>query len=856
MPYKMVRELVKRSSSIFMLITLLLMIFSKSALGVSFVIETDKESYVPNEHITISGLGNPGESVNIAVKYDDVTIFGSTVITTTEGFFTLTFLLTAIQPGEYSVTATTDLQGAETGFRILDGDSKLAQDLLELLEMSREKTQDMLELEEGDPVYVEGSHETFLMAEEVAEEAYQLNGEGRYQEAAIKITEALGLYSESIRITDESIRFAENVEEKPDEDFEKNVERILELKAALERTYAYLEKVRSASAEFEEDGFDVSQVNSKIEKALQLLRTVEEYLEEGVVDEAEVLISNVKVLLREAMELIQEINEFNKIEKARKFLTETEDRLGLMEERITGILGNIGVSEIILNEVSSVFVNAMQGIEEVKTLLETGDIEEAIEEFEGVFANAEEGLVIVDEFDGDKREILSNVEELEAKIHYLAEKIESLRDFSVDVSSFVSKYKYALSLLEVAIQKLEDGIVDVPHELIEEVENRVWALENELEYVHRKIRAEAELTDEMSSRDEGIATLHTDETSESEPGVTDWDESTVRNERSVELLMWIDMLEKELTRLAVRIDELGETGYNVNEFVTKLEIGRKMIHSAVELLDTGELDPASMWISELESHLGHVESVLNSIQGEELNKETDSTNVISEVVEECDEEAIKMYSMDLEELEVEIAQMWGLMESMEDTGNSLEPHLQYAKLLFAELAELKPCDESVTVKMSQLLDLLDEVGQFGQAIQENTDSTEVHVPEEVGVSDEEPVEEPVEGIQYYLLEMGNESYGKFEWMVVKFFEEESRIVFEEGKVYDSFLEWILSTSDEIYEPMHGRIISVNWNNEEIVDRYFEGAVPFSWRGSELDSFTGEPHLMERLELIVSFVDEA
>jgi tetratricopeptide (TPR) repeat protein len=853
----MVRELVKRRSSIFMLVTLLLMTFSKSALGASLMIETDKESYVSNEHITISGLGNPGESVNIAVKFNDTIIFGSTAIVTTEGFFSLTFLLTGIQPGEYSVTAATDLQSVKAEYRILDGDSKLAHDLLELLEMSRMKTQDMLELEEGDPVYVEGSHEVFLMAEDAAEEAHQLYSEGRYQEAAIKITEALGLYGESIRLTDESIRLTEDVEGKPEKDFEQNVERILELKAALERTYAYLGKVRAASADFEEDGFDVSNVNSLIEEALQLLRTVEEYLEEGAVDEAEVLISDVKVLLHEAMELIQEINEFNKIEKARKFLTETEDRLGLMEERITGILGNIGVSEIILDEVSNVFVNAMLGIEEVKTLLATGEIEEAIEEFKGVFANAEEGLVIVDEFDGDKREILGNVEELEAKIHYLAERIESLRDFSVDVSSFVSKYKYALSLLEVAIQKLEEGIVEVPEELIEEVENRVRALEDELEYVHRKIRAEAELTDEESVSSEGIANLHVEETGESEPGVTDWDESVVRDEHRLELLTWIDKLEEELARLAVRIDELGETGYNVNEFLSKLEIGRKMIHSAVELLDKGELDPASMWISELESHLGYVEAVLNTIHGEGVNTETDSTNVISEVVEECDEEAIQMYTIDLEELEGEIAHMWGQLESLGDLGNNLEPHLHYANELFAELVELKPCDELVTDKMSQLLNLLEEVGLFVQALQENPESTGTHEPEEDIVSvEEESVEEPVEGIWYYVLEMGNESYGKFEWMVVKTFEEEWRIVFEEGQVYDSFLEWILSTSDEIYEPMHGRIISVNWSNEEMVEWYFEGALPFSWRGSELDSFTDEPHPMERLELSVSYVDEA
>jgi tetratricopeptide (TPR) repeat protein len=853
----MVRELGKRRSSIFMLITLLLMTFSKTALGASLMIETDKESYVPNEYITISGVGNPGESVNIAVKYNDTIVFGSTTIATTEEAFTLTFLLAGLQPGEYSVTAATDLAGVEAEFRILDGDSKLAHDLLALLELSREKTQNMIELEEGDPVYVDGSHETFLMAEDAAEEAYELYGAGRYQEAAIMITEALRLYGESIRLTDA-------VEEKPEEDFEQDVERILELKAALERTYAYLEKVRAASAEFEEDGFDVSQVNSLIVEALQMLYTAEEYLEEGIVDEAEILISGVKALLHEAMELIQEINEFNKIEKARKFLTETEDRLALMEDRITSILGNIGVSELILHEVSNVFVNAMQGIEEVKTLLEIGEIEEAIVEFEEVFHNTEEGLDIVDEFDGDKREILGDIEELEAKIHYLAERIESLRDSSVDVSSFITKYQYTKSLMEEALQKLEGGHVDVTEELIGEVENRVRLLIDELEYIHVKIRAEAELAEEnaLSAKADD---QYEGETSEYKPTVDAWDESAVENDLRYEMLMWIDKLEEELARQAVRIEELRETGYDVNEFVSKVEIGRNMIHSAVELIDKGELEPASIWISELEGLLRHVESVLNRVHGEELDNKIDSLNVSSAVVEECDEEAIRMYSIELAELKGEIAHMWDLMESLGNTGETLEPHLLYAYELFVELAELEPCDELVTVKTSQLVDVLENVEVFAHAILENTESVETLEPEEDVVSTEEdpmedPVEEPVEepeaDVWYYVLEMGDEAYGKFEWMVVKTFEGEWRIVFEEGQVYDSFLEWILSTSDEIYEPIHGRIISVNWSNEERVEWYFEGAVPFSWRGSELDGFTGEPHPMERLELSVSFVEEA
>jgi hypothetical protein len=230
---------------------------------------------------------------------------------------------------------------------------------------------------------------------------------------------------------------------------------------------------------------------------------------------------------------------------------------------------------------------------------------------------------------------------------------------------------------------------------------------------------------------------------------------------------------------------------------------------------------------------------LNNVHGDVSDVEA-NTVIDVKAGEECDEEAVKAFSIELEELEKEIARMWDLVESLGEQGASLEPHIHHGQELFAELMELQPCDDATVIKTTQLWDLLENIEVFAKAILENTEIVE---------------EAPEAAVWYYVLEMGEEVYGKFEWMVVKILDEDSRIVFEEGQVYDCYLEWILSASDEVYDPLHGRIISVNWSNEEVVEWYFEGAVPFSWSGSELDAFTGEPHPMERLELSVTFVED-
>ena len=108
------------------------------------IVETDKESYFAEEHITISGSTDPSETVNVGVKLSGITVFETTVMTSQEGMYAVTFLLLGAQPGDYTVHASTTNAEDETVFRITDGDCKLAHDLLEILSESRLKTKGLL----------------------------------------------------------------------------------------------------------------------------------------------------------------------------------------------------------------------------------------------------------------------------------------------------------------------------------------------------------------------------------------------------------------------------------------------------------------------------------------------------------------------------------------------------------------------------------------------------------------------------------------------------------------------------------------------------------------------------------------
>jgi DNA repair exonuclease SbcCD ATPase subunit len=460
--------------------------------------------------------------------------------------------------------------------------------------------------------------------------------------------------------------------------------------------------------------------------------------------------------------------------------------------------------------------------------------------------------------------------------------------------------------------------VALAEELIDEVEDIVDAIEEELEALLRRLRSETSLS--TDAKDDGGDSDEEPETGETEEPETD--------EQILEMLKHLDHLKEEIAALVERIEEMREAGYDVLYLVPKMEAAKRMAEAAIDSLEEGEKEPARVITSELEALLDHVRDALNRIleagldddktdeethekepcdeealkkfarELDELERElaevielyeslgeagarlktyvhmaisllaqlaemepcdestartmskflglleyieTEAKLILEKLaaVEACDEETIKEFNAKLDALEGEIAVLWEFVESLGDAGAKLEPYFVIAEKLFSELVEIEPCSDLATGMISELVDLLEYIEVEAKIIKESLES-----------------EEPERVIRYFALKIGDEVYGKFEWMIVKQVEEEWRMVFEEGVVYDCFVEWILSGVEEVYEPLSGKIVSVDFESVSVIEWYFEGAVPFSMRGSELESVTGEPHPMERLELVLSIVEEA
>lgn len=803
----MVRKLNSRKRLGFVILLLLgLSTISPISFCDPTAVDTDKESYSAGEHITISGTTDPNESVNVVVRFSGTTVFDATVMASQEGVYSVTLLLLSAQPGEYTVHASTIQDDAETVFSIVDGDRKLAHDLLEILSASRQKTKDLLdELLGDDPEPFEEPYERLQQADEAAEEAHDLFEEGRFKEASVKATEALRLYSEAMKL-------AEEAEPEPeDDDLDEEIEMILELRDAIRRVHAHLLKLNQTSREFERKGLDVSEVDALIEEALRKLVTADEMLDEGGIREAKDLITRARHLLEEAMQLIQELNEVNTIEKAKKFLTETEDRLDKMEERITNVLGNLGVSAQVLEAVGEVFEEAKQGIEDVKTLLETGDIEGAMDEFEEVFDEADEGLELVEGFDGDRVEILDEIEKLEAQLKFLIEKVNDIREAGYKVPELEAAIEKVKALLGTAVEKVEKGYIDAAEGLVEEIVYLIDDIEREIKELIERIRSKENEEGREETPDDSVIA------------------EEVSDEYTEMMIRLLKELEADVLRLAELVDELAEGGHEIWEFVPRIEMARNLLGAAWESLEKGDVESTKILISELEGNLSSIERALKEL--------LENATLDEPLEDKCDDEDVRLYWIALDELEEAIAYLENAVKELGEDAAKLETYVYMAKKMLAELFESKPCEDSTSTTLCKLEELVEYIETEVKLLIEKLDAEE-----------EKPCEEPEREIHYYILKIDEEMYGKFEFMVVKPHEYEATIVFEDGLAYDSFVEWILSGVNETCEPKNGRVISVDWYGETVVEFYFEDAIPVSWDGTGLDSITGESHPMLRLEL--------
>ena len=282
----------------------------------------------------------------------------------------------------------------------------LLEELLSLLESSYINTKTILEFI-GDNESLPMAYEKLRLGEESAMMALSLNSTGSYTEAYNKALEAMKLYEQAIIL-------AQQAEPEPgDESSPENTSYPLMVQAALERAWNYLDEVNST---YQAQGVERPEVETLISDAFTQLQCAEEMFAEGNYDGAAEAESAASEALDGAMEILKEHCRENKAERAIKFLDIRRNSLKGLEDFLTQMRGEADA------EVSEVFLTARNANQLIRTLIENGEIEEALSQLDEIHARMYQSL----EEDGLSRsdvKRLKAIERVTIKARRLSKKI-------------------------------------------------------------------------------------------------------------------------------------------------------------------------------------------------------------------------------------------------------------------------------------------------------------------------------------------------------------------------------------------------------------------------------------------------
>jgi tetratricopeptide (TPR) repeat protein len=199
--------------------------------------------------------------------------------------------------------------------------------LIKIANKSKERVEAVLETVAAIPDEAKLEYEAGVSA---LGEAEKLRDDGEYQQASEKAVEAMRHFKEAFVIINKV------APEKPKKT-EMEAEKAMGLKVAISRAEAFKEKVEGLADRAEEQGYDVSEVRTKLEEAETHLQAASEALKGGDVDLSAKELAQARKLLGEAMGELHKITVKLSSERAEKFVEKAEQKLSIVRKKIIEI---------------------------------------------------------------------------------------------------------------------------------------------------------------------------------------------------------------------------------------------------------------------------------------------------------------------------------------------------------------------------------------------------------------------------------------------------------------------------------------------------------------------------------------
>ena len=259
-------------------------------------------------------------------------------------------------------------------------------------------------------------------------------------------------------------------------------ERAVRLRTAIDRAYAFLDRINATADRLEDEGYDVEEIRLNLDEANETLNEAVVLLDLFDIEGATEKVATARETLDVTMDLLHSMAKKVKEVKAERFLEYMERRIISMNEKIYRLRNGVAAGAVV--SATAMLQNTKRKLQSIRTQLVAGDVADAIEELDDAVEEIEETIGGLNGKGISKQ--IKSMNKLEAKISILNASAEKLRKRGEDTSEIEEEIQNAQKFIDEAMALLEEGDINAVEGVLEEIQEQ---LEKTEEASRKKIRS-------------------------------------------------------------------------------------------------------------------------------------------------------------------------------------------------------------------------------------------------------------------------------------------------------------------------------------------------------------------------------
>jgi len=255
-------------------------------------------------------------------------------------------------------------------------------------------------------------------------------------------------------------------------------ERAVRLRTAIDRAYAFLDRINATADRLEDEGYDVEEIRLNLDEANETLIEAVVLLDLFDIEGATEKVATAREILDMTMDLLHSTAKKVKEVKAERFLEYMERRIISMNEKIHRLRNGVAAGAVV--SATAMLQNTKRKLQSIRTQLVAGDVADAIEGLDDAVEEIEETIGGLNGKGISKQ--IKSMNKLEAKISILNASAEKLRKRGEDTSEIEEEIQNAQKFIDEAMALLEEGDTNAVEEVLEEIQEQL----EKTEEAHRK----------------------------------------------------------------------------------------------------------------------------------------------------------------------------------------------------------------------------------------------------------------------------------------------------------------------------------------------------------------------------------